>query len=229
MPQLIERWLAGDRRGAEPFLSHTPTLDEVNRGFELMEAQDGIRSVIRCLMRYRRGDVSRKEEPCACQAPSRRFDAMGRERGPPPKLDRRAALLGAAGARPLRRCPVELCREAADEPPAGSRPTFREGFPGFLGAPSVLDRQVTVTIPANGFYGQTWTFWEHNCTHLDVPAHFITGGRFSPRSLDELVRPLVVVDISARATANADAEVLVSDVVHFEHGNGGSRGVRSSR
>ena len=31
----------------EPFVSHKLTLDEVNRGFELMEAQDGIRSVIR--------------------------------------------------------------------------------------------------------------------------------------------------------------------------------------
>jgi S-(hydroxymethyl)glutathione dehydrogenase / alcohol dehydrogenase len=30
----------------EPFVSHKLTLDEVNRGFELMEAQDGIRSVI---------------------------------------------------------------------------------------------------------------------------------------------------------------------------------------
>ena len=30
----------------EPFVSHRLTLDEVNRGFELMEAQDGIRSVI---------------------------------------------------------------------------------------------------------------------------------------------------------------------------------------
>ena len=46
MPQLIERWLAGEI-DVEPFLSHTLTLDEVNRGFELMEAQDGIRSVIR--------------------------------------------------------------------------------------------------------------------------------------------------------------------------------------
>ena len=44
-PQLIERWLAGEI-DVEPFLSHTLTLDEVNRGFELMEAQDGIRSVI---------------------------------------------------------------------------------------------------------------------------------------------------------------------------------------
>jgi S-(hydroxymethyl)glutathione dehydrogenase/alcohol dehydrogenase len=46
VPQLIERWLAGEI-DVEPFLSHRLTLDEVNRGFELMEAQDGIRSVIR--------------------------------------------------------------------------------------------------------------------------------------------------------------------------------------
>jgi S-(hydroxymethyl)glutathione dehydrogenase / alcohol dehydrogenase len=46
VPQLIERALAGAIDVA-PFVSHTLSLDEVNRGFELMEAQDGIRSVIR--------------------------------------------------------------------------------------------------------------------------------------------------------------------------------------
>ena len=45
MPQLIDRWLAGEI-DVEPFVSHKLSLDEVNRGFELMEAQDGIRSVI---------------------------------------------------------------------------------------------------------------------------------------------------------------------------------------
>jgi S-(hydroxymethyl)glutathione dehydrogenase / alcohol dehydrogenase len=45
VPQLVERWLAGEL-DVDPFLSHRLTLDEVNRGFELMEAQDGIRSVI---------------------------------------------------------------------------------------------------------------------------------------------------------------------------------------
>src|SRR5213592_663196 len=45
VPLLIERWLAGEL-DVEPFVSHRLTLDEVNRGFELMEAQDGIRSVI---------------------------------------------------------------------------------------------------------------------------------------------------------------------------------------
>jgi S-(hydroxymethyl)glutathione dehydrogenase / alcohol dehydrogenase len=45
VPQLIDRWLAGEI-DVDPFVSHKLSLDEVNRGFELMEAQDGIRSVI---------------------------------------------------------------------------------------------------------------------------------------------------------------------------------------
>jgi S-(hydroxymethyl)glutathione dehydrogenase/alcohol dehydrogenase len=45
VPQLIDRYLEGEI-DVDPFISHILTLDEVNRGFELMEAQDGIRSVI---------------------------------------------------------------------------------------------------------------------------------------------------------------------------------------
>jgi S-(hydroxymethyl)glutathione dehydrogenase / alcohol dehydrogenase len=45
VPVLIERSMAGEI-DVEPFISHHIGLDEVNRGFELMEAQDGIRSVI---------------------------------------------------------------------------------------------------------------------------------------------------------------------------------------
>ena len=46
VPQLVDRYLAGEI-DVDAFISHQLTLDEVNRGFELMEAQDGIRSVIR--------------------------------------------------------------------------------------------------------------------------------------------------------------------------------------
>jgi S-(hydroxymethyl)glutathione dehydrogenase/alcohol dehydrogenase len=45
VPQFVERWLAGEI-DVDSLISHRITLDEVNRGFELMEAQDGIRSVI---------------------------------------------------------------------------------------------------------------------------------------------------------------------------------------
>ena len=43
VPLLVDRWLAGEI-DVEALLSHRLTLDEVNRGFELMEKQDGIRS-----------------------------------------------------------------------------------------------------------------------------------------------------------------------------------------
>lgn len=45
VPKLVERYLAGEI-DVDAFVSHKLTLDQVNRGFELMEAQDGIRSVI---------------------------------------------------------------------------------------------------------------------------------------------------------------------------------------
>lgn len=45
VPVLVDRYLAGEI-DLDPFVSHRIGLDEVNRGFELMEAQDGIRSVI---------------------------------------------------------------------------------------------------------------------------------------------------------------------------------------
>jgi S-(hydroxymethyl)glutathione dehydrogenase/alcohol dehydrogenase len=45
VPQLVQRSLDGEIDVA-PFVSHRIALDDVNRGFELMHAQDGIRSVI---------------------------------------------------------------------------------------------------------------------------------------------------------------------------------------
>ncbi|MEA2311986.1 MAG: S-(hydroxymethyl)glutathione dehydrogenase / alcohol dehydrogenase, partial [Solirubrobacteraceae bacterium] len=45
VPQLVDRWLAGEIDVA-PLVSRTIGLDDVNHAFDLMEAQDGIRSVI---------------------------------------------------------------------------------------------------------------------------------------------------------------------------------------
>jgi S-(hydroxymethyl)glutathione dehydrogenase/alcohol dehydrogenase len=45
VPKLVDLWMQGEI-DVDPFISHRITLDDVNRGFELMEAQDGIRSVI---------------------------------------------------------------------------------------------------------------------------------------------------------------------------------------
>ena len=56
VPALVDRYLAGEI-DVDAFISHRITLDEVNRGFELMEAQDGIRSVI-------------EFDDCACCSPA---------------------------------------------------------------------------------------------------------------------------------------------------------------
>ncbi len=45
VPQLIERYLAGDI-DVDSLISHRLTLDQINQGFELMHRQDGIRSVV---------------------------------------------------------------------------------------------------------------------------------------------------------------------------------------
>jgi Zn-dependent alcohol dehydrogenase len=45
VPGRVERYLAGDI-DVDAFVSHRITLDEVNKGFDLMHHQDGIRSVI---------------------------------------------------------------------------------------------------------------------------------------------------------------------------------------
>lgn len=45
VPQLVDMYMRGEL-ALDPFVSKHLSLDEVNKGFELMEAQDGIRSVI---------------------------------------------------------------------------------------------------------------------------------------------------------------------------------------
>ncbi|HEV8681611.1 MAG TPA: cyclase family protein [Actinomycetota bacterium] len=93
---------------------------------------------------------------------------------------------------------------------------FRAGFPVYtFDSPS---RRTLVTIPENGFYIQEWTFGEHSGTHMDAPGHFALGGRLSPEiTPQELLVPIVVVDISARVASNPDAVVTVDDLVTFEH------------
>jgi kynurenine formamidase len=139
-----------------------------------------------------------------------------------PRLDRRKALLGAAGAAVAAALPARALGSTTQTNRLQDLThVLREDFPLFLGAPVTTDREVIVTVPANGFYAQRWTFWEHVGTHIDAPAHFVAAGRQSPDlTLEELIRPLVVIDISARAAADADAVVLPSDLAAFEHGHG---------
>jgi kynurenine formamidase len=144
-----------------------------------------------------------------------------------PRLSRRAALGAGAAAMAAAALPgAASARGRHHDGHGGKRGLVdlthevRDDFPAFPGAPPT-SRETAVTIPDDGFYGQVWTIWEHICTHMDAPGHFITGGRTSPElTLDELIAPIVVVDISRRAAREPDTVVTVDDLARFERRHG---------
>lgn len=99
---------------------------------------------------------------------------------------------------------------------------FSEDFPLFADFLPKVTREAFVKVNPDGFYGQVWKFWEHSCTHMDIPAHFVEGGRTSPQlRLDELLQvPIVVVDISDRAATEHDTVVTPEDLARFERRHG---------
>jgi len=86
-----------------------------------------------------------------------------------------------------------------------------------------LDMAITplLTIEQHGVFVNQLTLPEHYGTHFDTPAHFIrrgtTGESIEP---EQLVGPLVVVDIAERASWDANAEVTVADLEQWESQNG---------
>lgn len=96
---------------------------------------------------------------------------------------------------------------------------FTTDFPTFTGVQPT--RETATTIADDGFYSQNWTFAEHTATHVDAPGHFAAGmplvDELDP---DDLVAPLVVIDIRRRARRNPNAEVTVDDLRRYERRHG---------
>ena len=139
-----------------------------------------------------------------------------------PRLDRRAALLLGAGTALAAALPggARAAGQAGGKKAQDLTHLFRVGIPMFPDVPRP-SRETFVTVPVNGFYGQIWNFWEHTGTHLDVPAHFIVGGRTTPQlTLEELMAPIAVIDISERAAHQPDTVVTTDDLRHYERGYG---------
>jgi kynurenine formamidase len=72
-------------------------------------------------------------------------------------------------------------------------------------------------LKENGVAANSWKIHEHLGTHADAPNHFIAD----QKSLDEielkdLIVPVVVIDIEAKAAKNNDAELTIDDLARFE-------------
>jgi kynurenine formamidase len=62
---------------------------------------------------------------------------------------------------------------------------------------------------------------EHGGTHLDAPIHFAEGRRTADQiPVEQLIGPAVVIDVSARAAADADYRLTAGDVGAWEAKHG---------
>ena len=98
--------------------------------------------------------------------------------------------------------------------------TMSADFPTFFGVPGI-EMQKQFDIKKDGFNLYWWRIVEHAGTHLDAPIHFSEAGATVDR-LDAatLVVPLAVVDVAAKAAANADYLVSRQDLTDWEAKHG---------
>ena len=94
--------------------------------------------------------------------------------------------------------------------------SFQPGIPRWKGFP---DEQIKTlySYAHDGFWADRYTIVGQWGTHVDPPAHFHQGLRtvdeIPPR---EMIAPLVVINISSRATENPDTLLSLDDVKRWE-------------
>jgi len=98
--------------------------------------------------------------------------------------------------------------------------SYDADFPTYFGAPGISTEQ-NFNFADHGFNLLTLTVNEHTGTHVDAPLHFSADGA----SVDEipvgdLVAPLCVVDIAARAAEDADTRLTPDDLKAWIAANG---------
>lgn len=90
--------------------------------------------------------------------------------------------------------------------------TYDADFPTYFGQPGVEINQA-FNFKDNGFNLFNLTLNEHTGTHIDAPLHFSADGHaVNEIPVQNLICPLCVIDIAARAAEDADAQVTPDDI-----------------
>ena len=131
-----------------------------------------------------------------------------------------AATAAAAGAQPAGAPALDLARfrmvdlTHAFDARTPYWPTSPSGFK--------LDTLSAGQTPGGWYYSaNAFSAPEHGGTHLDAPIHFGAGKATADRvALERLMAPAVVIDVSAKAAADADYMLTRADVLAFETRHG---------
>jgi kynurenine formamidase len=98
--------------------------------------------------------------------------------------------------------------------------TLSPEFPTFFGLPGItIERRYT--FRRDGANVNWWHVVEHAGTHVDAPFHYSeTGPSAEAIPAGDLVVPLAVVDVSAKAARNADYAMTPQDLAEWEAKHG---------
>ncbi|WGF87216.1 cyclase family protein [Marinivivus vitaminiproducens] len=93
-------------------------------------------------------------------------------------------------------------------------------FPTFSGQPGVRLERVN-SLDTDGYNLFRWIIDEHTGTHMDAPMHFANGVASADQlEIGNLVVPLAVVDIRAKADGDPDAQLTPDDLSAWESEHG---------
>jgi kynurenine formamidase len=93
-------------------------------------------------------------------------------------------------------------------------------FPTYFGTPG-LEMERMFAFENDGFNMYRWHLVEHTGTHLDAPIHFSADQNNAAEiPVEQLVAPLVVIDIAARAADDPDAQLTPDDIEAWVGSNG---------
>jgi kynurenine formamidase len=98
--------------------------------------------------------------------------------------------------------------------------TLSPAFPTFFGVPGIeIDRRYT--LKKDGANVNWWRVLEHAGTHIDAPIHYAeNGAAIEAIPAEQLVVPLVVVDVSAKAARDANYAMSRQDLTEWETRHG---------
>lgn len=117
-----------------------------------------------------------------------------------------AAAVGAAAA------PQKLFAQATPSTAHDLTHELHENFPSFDGKQQFFI-EPKYKLEPDGYNLNIWRLEEHIGTHIDAPLHFSADGRsVAELPVEELVCPLAIVDIRAKAEENPDAQVTPEDI-----------------
>eukprot|EP00455_Lapot_gusevi_P050070 TRINITY_DN7205_c0_g1_i1.p1 TRINITY_DN7205_c0_g1~~TRINITY_DN7205_c0_g1_i1.p1 ORF type:complete len:237 (+),score=43.26 TRINITY_DN7205_c0_g1_i1:32-712(+) len=97
---------------------------------------------------------------------------------------------------------------------------LKEGISVWPGSVT-FSRCPRTAVPADGYKTEAYTFECGNGTHIDSPSHFFANGRtISDLTLEELIAPVVVVDVRRQCQEDCDYQMSLQDIKSWEEQHG---------